>query len=254
MSLCKHLHVVWRSSRDDIWRWTQDKTVIALKTSPYGFHTRSETWCNHIVLCNARHKLSSLCSEQERNVCKQKHAKQFVGCRGNVVYKIPFTCGRCYIGQTGRCINERLREHAYSLKGSVSSHLVDHCRKCDCEPIFKDCEILGTYAQQRQREIFEAFCIQISGECCVSAASLSLRKNDMLYLSKRWFGNVTAISCSPMYILIVFPLYILTCKRNKIWLLVSAVFVSSRLRPCSSAVSSFKKQYVPNSPFQDVNT
>ena len=28
-----------------------------------------------------------------------------------VVYEIPFSCGQVYIGQTGRCLNERAREH-----------------------------------------------------------------------------------------------------------------------------------------------
>ncbi|XP_077564624.1 uncharacterized protein LOC144180093 [Haemaphysalis longicornis] len=33
------------------------------------------------------------------------------------VYRIPLSCGKCYVGQTGRCLNDRLREH----RAAVSS-------------------------------------------------------------------------------------------------------------------------------------
>ncbi|KAG0434493.1 hypothetical protein HPB47_019071 [Ixodes persulcatus] len=39
--------------------------------------------------------------------CTVKHGTPFVSCTIGAVYRIPFTCGRVYIGQTGRCLNIR---------------------------------------------------------------------------------------------------------------------------------------------------
>ncbi|XP_042144713.1 uncharacterized protein LOC121834877, partial [Ixodes scapularis] len=73
------------------------------------------------VVFSARHKLSSVCSAVNKRArnndpkshsgCSIKHGMQFVACIEGVVYKIPFSCGRAYIRQTGRCLNIRLREH-----------------------------------------------------------------------------------------------------------------------------------------------
>lgn len=38
-----------------------------------------------------------------------------VKCMMGVVYMLPLTCGHVYIGQTGCCINTRLKEHKQSL-------------------------------------------------------------------------------------------------------------------------------------------
>ncbi|CAN7947377.1 unnamed protein product [Ixodes hexagonus] len=40
--------------------------------------------------------------------CSKAHRKPFVTCVSCVVYKIPLSCDRCYVGQTGRCLNDRL--------------------------------------------------------------------------------------------------------------------------------------------------
>ncbi|CAN8001935.1 unnamed protein product [Ixodes hexagonus] len=92
------------------------------------------------VVFSARKKLRRLCSavnlrkdkeeNSDRNRCQVKHVKRFVTCVKGAVYLIPFSCGRSYIGQTGRCLNIRLREHHSSLKGTAYSHLAMHCRDC----------------------------------------------------------------------------------------------------------------------------
>ncbi|XP_042150105.1 uncharacterized protein LOC121838103 [Ixodes scapularis] len=40
-----------------------------------------------------------------------RHRNREVKYREGVVYGIPLTCGFTYVGQTGRCVNDRLLEH-----------------------------------------------------------------------------------------------------------------------------------------------
>ncbi|CAN8016836.1 unnamed protein product, partial [Ixodes persulcatus] len=47
-------------------------------------------------------------------------------------YSIPLSCGGCYVEQTGRCLNDRLREHKLSLTSTVGGHLSVHCKTCTC--------------------------------------------------------------------------------------------------------------------------
>lgn len=59
------------------------------------------------VVFSAPRKLSALCpriSAAQKRACNKKHARPFVKCCTGVVYKIPLSCGKAYIGQTGRCI------------------------------------------------------------------------------------------------------------------------------------------------------
>lgn len=44
----------------------------------------------------------------------------YVKCNEGAEYEIPLVCGKVYIGQTGRCTNDRLREHAPSLENGTA--------------------------------------------------------------------------------------------------------------------------------------
>uniref|UniRef100_A0A224Z9Z8 Tick transposon n=1 Tax=Rhipicephalus zambeziensis TaxID=60191 RepID=A0A224Z9Z8_9ACAR len=73
-----------------------------------------------------------------RNYVTKKHRQQFVQCCEGVVYKIPLSCGRYYVGQTGRCANDRMREHANKVsKQARDSQLSIHCYDCGCQPFFR---------------------------------------------------------------------------------------------------------------------
>lgn len=54
--------------------------------------------------------------------CSVRHANRYIKYDRGVVYEIPFSRGKVYVGQTVRCVNTRLREHELSLKSSPSSH------------------------------------------------------------------------------------------------------------------------------------
>lgn len=98
--------------------------------------------CGVPVVFSAPHKLAKTChkvnNETKRPECLKKHATRFVSCNTGVVYRIPLDCRKCYIGQTGRCLNDRLREHRSAVLAVMGGgHLADHCRRRKCTPEFE---------------------------------------------------------------------------------------------------------------------
>ena len=98
------------------------------------------------------------------------------------------TCGLSYVGQTGRCVNDRVREHAASTRTTPSGHLAVHCSRCSCVPSFDNTKILAKYKNKVSRELHEAFEIRSRGEKCISDTSLALSKDEFEYL-KRGLGG-----------------------------------------------------------------
>uniref|UniRef100_A0A224Z125 Tick transposon n=1 Tax=Rhipicephalus zambeziensis TaxID=60191 RepID=A0A224Z125_9ACAR len=143
---------------------------------------------NTRVLFSAPLKLGNLCKKTNPDkkisvVCPKKHTKPFIPCRTCVIYRIPLSCGRVYIGQTGRCINDRLREHSNKVgKSPPDGFLALHCLKCTCQPNFDKTVIVGKSSSEITRIVIEAEQIDYFGESCVSKTSLSLSKKELDYL------------------------------------------------------------------------
>lgn len=65
--------------------------------------------------------------------CNTKHRPEFAECAEGVVYIFGSSaCERMCIGQMGRCINYRIREHRTSLNNGAGSHLAQHVREGKC--------------------------------------------------------------------------------------------------------------------------
>lgn len=109
--------------------------------------------------------------------CTKKHAAPFVLCATGRVYFIPFSCGAEYIGQTGRCINDRFREHEGEVtKTDEESHhpMVHHLKvSAPCAPEFSSPRIVGAKKNRYGRDILKAYAIKEAPRN-ISAASLSL--------------------------------------------------------------------------------
>lgn len=139
------------------------------------------------VVFSAPFKLASLCprinnSKENKKTCGTQHARPFVTCKENVVYQIPLSCNKIYIGQTGRCLNERLREHERSLDKGAGSNLAIHCKACGCVPRLKETLVLGRSRDKVARELKEAFCIKGKGVNCVSEPSKVLYECEISFL------------------------------------------------------------------------
>lgn len=142
------------------------------------------------IVLSAPCKLASLCSRVARGktsnpVCTTKHEHCFTKCATSVVYNIPLTCDKVYIGQTGRCINTRLREHHASLSSNDGANLARHCRECGCYPLFSNVTYLGRGKGKEEREIVEAYFIRKSGDRCISTPSICLIDKEFSVL-QRW--------------------------------------------------------------------
>ncbi|CAN7943424.1 unnamed protein product [Ixodes hexagonus] len=141
------------------------------------------------LVFSAPMKLGQLCPRitgvsGRKQGCGTKHAKPHVGCVTHVIYEIPLTCGKSYVGQTGRCVNDRLREHTLSIKNNEGAHLPAHVRVCQCEPRFADTKILGKSKNQKAREMMEAFFIKKKGPNCVSDTSICLYSAEMRFFER----------------------------------------------------------------------
>lgn len=137
----------------------------------------------------ARNKLGRSCpagkphkgkdNRADCNRCNINHRVKFVPCIKGTVYKIPFSCGNNYIGQTGRCLNSRLAEHKRSLEKAGYSRLAAHRRKHRCKPQFSKTTVLFEHPHEMRREKMETYYITKNKEVCVSQLSRTLTKNEI---------------------------------------------------------------------------
>lgn len=144
------------------------------------------------VVFTAPNKLLALsrlsCPTRARKpICTINHRDAFVKCRRSAVYKIPLSCGRHYIGQTGRCLNVRLQEHKNKVRSvATDGQLAAHCKKCVlgnlCHPLYGQTTVLYFHRSGLTREIVEAAEIARSGDQCVSRPSVALSKLELDFL------------------------------------------------------------------------
>lgn len=141
------------------------------------------------IVFSAPNKLSRLCRRinnprESADPCNTKHRNRYTECATGVIYEIPMSCGSSYIGQTGRCFNDRAREHAAATRATPSGHLAMHCSRCSCTPSFSDTRFLARYADRISRELREAFEIKEKGEDCISDTSVSLSAKEHTFLRR----------------------------------------------------------------------
>lgn len=144
------------------------------------------------VLFSAGNKLGKLCpmvnkkhdrKSSSQNKCGVKHRDASIPCALGVVYRIPLTCKKAYIGQTGRCLYTRLKEHSGTFKPCTYANLPSHCNTCGCTPLYNETTVLFKHSDQMTRELVEAFYIKKEGESCVSQTSVSLHEKEEILIS-----------------------------------------------------------------------
>lgn len=85
----------------------------------------------------------------------------------------------------GRCIHDRAREHALSIKSSPSGNLAIYWDKCPCAPNLDETKIVGKLKYKTGRALFEAYCVRVKGEdSCVSALSVHLTEKKFAFLCR----------------------------------------------------------------------
>jgi len=74
------------------------------------------------------------------------------------VYKIDYSCGKSYIGETGRSLKIRLKEHAVDIKNerSRTSALAEHLSKTKHHVCLEDAKVIAREDNYHKRKIREA--------------------------------------------------------------------------------------------------
>lgn len=107
--------------------------------------------------------------------CGTWHRCKFVNCTESIAYKIPLTCGRSHVSQSGRCLNDRLREHHNACAPlAVNENLALQVNGCvkGCSPDFERATILFCSKHKITHEVLEAFAMLSRAEGdCISATS-----------------------------------------------------------------------------------
>ena len=89
------------------------------------------------------------------------------------VYKVNCNnCNKFYIGETGRSLNTRMREHKNDIKNDkVSSGIVKHVNETDHEFDFKNVELIYPNSNSSKRHIVETSFINTNKLKCVNLNS-----------------------------------------------------------------------------------
>src|SRR5690606_11147044 len=117
--------------------------------------------------------------------CWTKHRDIGDNCSRNVVYKIPLSCGKLYVGQTHRCLHLRFKEHLNYVKvENESSNIVQHLKECSNCKIDTNQAIPMFYVSNlTHRLVVEAYTILHRKDDVISVPSISLSPLTVKYLS-----------------------------------------------------------------------
>lgn len=129
-------------------------------------------------------KLGSLCLRilSERNSISdyvKRYATPFVMCLTGVMYEVPLTWGH-----TGRCLNDWLRKHQFSIKTKTGSNLPLHSDACPkatcnkpCLPLLAKAEAFRRSCDHVARKPAEAFFTRNKDDCVwVTHQSIFMKK------------------------------------------------------------------------------
>ena len=131
-----------------------------------------------------------------------------VDCQRAVVYSIPCSCNKRYIGQTQGCVNTRLTQHEglyrrelkvdlkqrAEVKGDLvddedlvrNKRLVEHLFKDkNCYAKYEETKVLYKHPSKLLREVVEAYYIERGGEEVISEASTLITREERRLLQRR---------------------------------------------------------------------
>lgn len=94
-----------------------------------------------------------------------------------------------YVGQTERCLNDRLREHAQKIKKKEDKymHLAAHATACECEPRLLDMQVLGKSTRLSARVMLKAYFIEKNKDQCVSEPFVAFFPTEIFLLDANFF-------------------------------------------------------------------
>uniref|UniRef100_A0A224Z391 Tick transposon n=1 Tax=Rhipicephalus zambeziensis TaxID=60191 RepID=A0A224Z391_9ACAR len=127
-------------------------------------------------------KSTSPLKQQSCAACSVKHRTRYLQRVCEVVYMIPLSCGAGCVGQMGRCLNDRIREHANNVKNGKDGFLGYHCTSCKCTPLFENTVTLYKHRNDRTRIIVESAKMASERDSCISKPSVALSEKKLSFL------------------------------------------------------------------------
>lgn len=97
--------------------------------------------------------------QSKKNSREVQHQARFGDFADCVISSIPLSCKNIDIGQTRRCINDRIREHLTCLNNGRGSNLAEHVRRICCSWDLNSVSLVGRGETTQEREIVEAHMI-----------------------------------------------------------------------------------------------
>ena len=93
-----------------------------------------------------------------------------------VIYSIPCQCGKEYIGETGRPLTTRVKEHRAALKKgeTTTSKLVEHAWNTEHDFMWDQAKPIGRETRWKARKCHEALEIYMGGKNVISAPSMDV--------------------------------------------------------------------------------
>jgi hypothetical protein len=123
--------------------------------------------------------------------CKHKLAKEQ---QSSVVYGISCSCSAVYVGETGRELQTRIKNHREGWeKGDLATAFGTHTA---CQPAFDETEILAHESHPRLRLLAESAFIRAFGEretIIPSPNDSNINRNSGLILDQRWLPLMPAL-------------------------------------------------------------
>jgi hypothetical protein len=163
-------------------KW-EDKRKSVIVQFSHSFGHRLRKLCKMFdirIIFKYANKIKNLVTKtgRKQKKCGKSGHGDFVECVDNVVYNIQLQCGKCYVGQTCRCLNTRLYEHRKNFKEKKKeSTLVRHLLACrDCNGELSNTSVIHRSGSTINREIVEAYHIEKGGENVISKPSTVLLK------------------------------------------------------------------------------
>jgi hypothetical protein len=174
--------------------WEDMKTVVI--PFYHGISHRLKKFArkfNINVVFSFPHKLKNIASKsgRKRTPCptaKSRH-EEYIKCKTGAVYSMKFSCGHTYEGQTGKCVNERLKEHMLSIEKmdsrKVEATIATHVKQCGCHLTINETEVLKeNFNGKIEREIAEAYEMWKKGNNVISTPSICLQKCELEVMIK----------------------------------------------------------------------
>jgi hypothetical protein len=159
---------------------------------------------NRISRVLAQHSIKSVGLPHMKFSSLLHPVKDHLGLRTPEVYRIPCECGRVYIGQTGRSVDIRLKEHQRHIrlqhpdKSAIAEHSIDQGHRIQ----FHSSSILATKSRYMDHIVWEAIEIELH--------LYNINREGGFCLSKSWkphIGSLKLLGHDPSHFVMQFRIH-----------------------------------------------